>query len=380
MSLLAGAAILGGTSLLGSALGGLSQRKNTKTSIQEQRAENQKTREYNLMLAKQQNAWNLEQWHRENEYNDPQQQMNRLRKAGLNPNLAYENGLDNTAASSPEQTAGESADPTDMSALANLPTIGSMLRNSASMTLSGIQSLQGLQQAQKTGAEAKGQETLNEGYKIDNEQKQLDKLKTQEEITNLQITNDYEDVLKQQAVQLNDVIFNFKKAGIELTRNQSKLAFQQAEKIDAEINQINTNIKLLDTKVKNIDMDTALKKLESDFKRPYMQSLIKNLESSTGLNSRKIQESLEQYQIDLMLSESKDQQQKATANLFTQLGVKAQYQAGKERIEFQDLDKNKGFYNGMKKVNAVTSAVKDVTGIAADVTSVVTKVPIGGRK
>lgn len=33
--------------------------------------------------------WNLEQWHRTNEYNSPKQQMERLREAGLNPNLLY---------------------------------------------------------------------------------------------------------------------------------------------------------------------------------------------------------------------------------------------------------------------------------------------------
>lgn len=33
--------------------------------------------------------WNLQQWHRQNAYNDPRQQIDRLKKAGLNPNLIY---------------------------------------------------------------------------------------------------------------------------------------------------------------------------------------------------------------------------------------------------------------------------------------------------
>jgi hypothetical protein len=36
-------------------------------------------------------------WARQNEYNSPEQQMNRLRQAGLNPNLVYGKGADNTA-------------------------------------------------------------------------------------------------------------------------------------------------------------------------------------------------------------------------------------------------------------------------------------------
>lgn len=35
------------------------------------------------------NEWNIEQWHRQNMYNDPKQQMTRLKNAGLNPNLIY---------------------------------------------------------------------------------------------------------------------------------------------------------------------------------------------------------------------------------------------------------------------------------------------------
>lgn len=48
-------------------------------------------------------AWkrNLEQWKRENEYNDPSQQMARLKAAGLNPNMVYGDGATTQAASSP---------------------------------------------------------------------------------------------------------------------------------------------------------------------------------------------------------------------------------------------------------------------------------------
>lgn len=54
-------------------------------------------------LAQFQYDMNLEQWNRENAYNTPSEQMQRLKAAGLNPNLAYDN-LSNTAASSPEMS------------------------------------------------------------------------------------------------------------------------------------------------------------------------------------------------------------------------------------------------------------------------------------
>lgn len=62
-----GAILAGGTKLIGSGLGALSTNK-----------QNKKSREFQL-----------EQWHRQNAYNHPQQQMQRLKEAKLNPNLIY---------------------------------------------------------------------------------------------------------------------------------------------------------------------------------------------------------------------------------------------------------------------------------------------------
>lgn len=57
-------------------------------------------REYNkgqMRLAQYQNAWNLTQWNRQNDYNSPLAQMERYREAGLNPNLAIGNSGNSTS-------------------------------------------------------------------------------------------------------------------------------------------------------------------------------------------------------------------------------------------------------------------------------------------
>lgn len=46
-----------------------------------------------------QNSINVRNWQAQNAYNSPTSQMARLRAAGLNPNLVYQSGLENTAAS-----------------------------------------------------------------------------------------------------------------------------------------------------------------------------------------------------------------------------------------------------------------------------------------
>lgn len=94
-----GSFILGGASLLGSALGAHS---------------NKKTNEVNMELAKYQNEWqtqenekayqrSVDMWNLQNRYNSPTEQMARLRSAGLNPNLVYGNGaVGNSAGSAPQ--------------------------------------------------------------------------------------------------------------------------------------------------------------------------------------------------------------------------------------------------------------------------------------
>lgn len=53
--------------------------------------------EASLKAMREQNQWAYKMWKESNEYNSPSAQMARLRAAGINPALAYTNGLQNTA-------------------------------------------------------------------------------------------------------------------------------------------------------------------------------------------------------------------------------------------------------------------------------------------
>lgn len=59
---------------------------------------NNKSYKYTKKLAEFQNDINLKNWSLQNAYNNPQAQMARLKAAGLNPNLVYQNGGATTAA------------------------------------------------------------------------------------------------------------------------------------------------------------------------------------------------------------------------------------------------------------------------------------------
>lgn len=155
--------ISGGAGIISGLFGALGQNIAINQQIKAQREENEKNRTYNFNLAQLQNKWNLEQWNRENEYNSPAQQMARLKAAGLNPDMMYQNGTSGlTAASSPSMTAGAPSSPVDMSALGRKRTIGDAIHQGLQDALVGAQIDVMKSEARKNNAAAGGQEITNE--------------------------------------------------------------------------------------------------------------------------------------------------------------------------------------------------------------------------
>lgn len=157
-----GSLIAGGASLLGGLFGNKSQSKNIDKQIQAQQEENKKNREYNLMLAQMQNQWNQEQWERENDYNSPEAQMERLKKAGLNPDLMMSQGAHNLAASSPMMTSGAPSQSADMTALGQKPTLGQAIQTALRDSMIGAQIDNIKAQTEKTRSETEGQDMAND--------------------------------------------------------------------------------------------------------------------------------------------------------------------------------------------------------------------------
>lgn len=158
-----GSLISGGAGIISGLFGALGQNIAINQQIKAQQEENEKNRTYNFNLAQLQNKWNLEQWNRENEYNSPAQQMARLKAAGLNPDMIYQNGTSGlTAASSPSMTAGAPSSPVDMSALGQKRTIGDAIHQGLQDALVGAQIDVMKSEARKNNAQAGGQEITNE--------------------------------------------------------------------------------------------------------------------------------------------------------------------------------------------------------------------------
>ena len=86
--ILVSAVIGAGASLLGNVFGSSSNSSANKTNLK-LAAQN---REFQREMYNRQMAYNTDMWNKQNEYNDPSNQVERLRAAGINPYLALQNG------------------------------------------------------------------------------------------------------------------------------------------------------------------------------------------------------------------------------------------------------------------------------------------------
>lgn len=220
--LIGGALISGASSLISGLFGTSSQNKNIDKQIAAQASENQKTREYNLELAKMQNQWNLDQWNRENEYNTPAHQRELLAEGKLNPDLIYGNGASGlTAASSPEMTSGAPATPQDFSVLGQKRTLGDAAQQSLRDSLLGAQLELTRAQADKVKSETEGQNLTNKNIlaldsaELDKRLAEADLTKKQKEEVSQNIEN-----LKKVNTQLEYLIANINLQNQGLTQQQ----------------------------------------------------------------------------------------------------------------------------------------------------------------
>lgn len=220
---------------LASGVGSLFGNSNINKQIKAQQEENQKNRDWNLMLAQMQNQWSQNQWERENEYNTPLAQRKRLQDAGLNADLMYGNGgISNLAASSPAMTSGQGSSPTDVSVLGQKKTIGDMVRDAQATRLAEAQIKSVEAQTRKTAADAGISETQLE----------------------------YEDAKQLIGLDLSRVQFDKNKREWQILANQIRESAASAE---------------------GMEYDTAMKKVDNLFHESKIKALINDLEKSADI-------------------------------------------------------------------------------------------------
>lgn len=243
---------------IASIFGGVQQNKMIDKQIAAQKEENQANRDYNLMLARLQNSWNLEQWNRENAYNTPEQQMQRLKAAGLNPDLMYQNGASGlTAASSPAMTAGAASSPTDVSNLANKKTVGQIVTEGLDNAQRAANIALTRAQANKTDAETTGQNLKNQN------------ILALDEATLKKLYSDM-DLNKKQMEVADANITYMQQKGAEIAENINLII---AKTNDVTVQQQFRRIELA---LKSKEVNAAIEKLaaETDFTREQLRQMV----------------------------------------------------------------------------------------------------------
>ena len=234
--------------------GNIANNKNIDKQIASQKEENQKNRDWNLNLARQQNHWNIEQWNRENAYNSPAAQMARYKAAGLNPDLMY--GQQNLAAASPEMTAGEGSQPTDVSNLANKRTIGDTIAQASATRLTNAQAKLAESQADKVDAETVGQ-TIN---------------------------NEWLPKLLKGQTELNEADIKDKLASAGLKGKQIEVAVEQIKVMQQSVKESQKKIEDLQSQMENRTFQQVQAMLEYNLRKDKQRYEITEILSKVGLN------------------------------------------------------------------------------------------------
>lgn len=271
-----------------------------------QREENQKTRDYNLNLAKQQNQWNIDQWNRENEYNTPLNQMNRYKSAGLNPDLMY--GQQNLSAASPEMTSGEGATPMDYSPVANGPTIGEAASIAANARLTNAQAKLAESQADKVDSETVGQ-TIN---------------------------NEWLPKLLKGQIEINEAEVKQKFADAGLKGKQIEVAVEQIKVMQQSVKESQKKIEDLQSQMENRTFQQVQSMLEYNLRKDKQRYEISEILSKVGLNHANIKRILNVLPFEIAESISRANVNDATAALtFLKQGTEQLIQAN-QRLSNQE--------------------------------------------
>lgn len=274
-----GSVINAGSSLIGSIAGAIGQNRVVNKQIEAQKRENQLNREYNLMLARQQNQWNLEQWQRENDYNSPTSQMARLRQAGLNPDLMYGQGTTGNSAGSPEMTSGAPSEPTDMSAMLSKRSFGQTMQQildkeqQRRMNEAQIEAIKA--NTNKTNSETQGQDINNAIQQI--------RLGNEVTFQNMKI-REMEDAHK-------------------LSDTELQYRFQQIEESKKLCDQIDSNIAKNQALIADLDNQQQERLRESLRRDKQLQGYLSNIYAQNQELFARAQLTREQYD-DMVISQS----------------------------------------------------------------------------
>lgn len=199
----------------------------------------------------------VEQWNRENAYNDPSAMMQRYTAAGLNPNLVAGTIGGTGASLSPISSANGATASSSSSAPSQVaPTIGDLMQRRLDYERQRAE-------IDYIKSQKQGQDTQN------------NILSTFSSFQSALLEGDVR--MKNANVRLSDVTSNFKE-------EEQKLLYPMFKKLDAETDSLRAGIDHTRALIENVNADTAGKLIDNFFKSKFWDASIKKIASETHLN------------------------------------------------------------------------------------------------
>lgn len=196
-------------------INGLSQKKTNQQVMDFNREEAEKQRSFVVQQTNSANAWNEKMWHETNEYNTPENQVQRLQDAGLNP-LYY--GLDG-------QTAG------GVSAVQPLSYERASLNSLVNPMSVGLNAL--MQMAQVSNIEAQTNKVKSETKSIEAKLPfEVDTLKAQVRQSNL--SSDAQEIINKYIDRQQEAQLRVQDATVAEVDAMVQKAYAEIEKMDYE--------------------------------------------------------------------------------------------------------------------------------------------------
>nr|DAJ15829.1 MAG TPA: DNA pilot protein VP2 [Microviridae sp. ctiGb4] len=234
--------------------------------------QNRKNREFQERENQINRQFAVDMWNKQNEYNLPTNQMQRLRDAGINPHLAYSNGQPMNTSNAPATPSGVGSLPQGIAPQMNIGEIFNAL-----MTKAQIKQMEA--QTEKTLAEKEEVEARTEGIGKDNQVKDIELTHKEREIlANIGVTEGQIDIIKSnlETAKINDDKLRKEIENIEANTAKTKQEKENLEK----------NLVLIGAQVLNILEDTELKKAQRglvDIQKGNVQQQTKLLLAQTGI-------------------------------------------------------------------------------------------------
>lgn len=331
------------SNVFGSLIGASSQNRNIDKQIDAQSKENERTRKYNLQLAEKQNQWNIDQWNREVQYNDPAAQMARFKAAGLNPNLIY--GQTNTAPQlSGSLTSGAPATPTDMSALGSKSSpLAAVFRSIGEQRMLDAQIRNIDAQTNKTEAETEGQYSTNEILATDAK---------------------FREVLNQGQIDLG----NAQIRGIDsnIAKNETEISKMRQETVNLQHESDNLLAKYdeIRANIANIDASTAYTKLRGVLESQETQATVRKLAAETRLSQATVKSIVSKLPYELLGLQTNTQLTEHEIENLKKIGL--HYDVETKSLEF-DLGQAKDFDSWQRASSVWMFIINGLSSIATPI-------------